>query len=1482
MNIILPHSLVGDWPQDRLIPYAQTFVNGPLLPVSPVLYRLAVIGKSLWLYLCAVLAINAPVLGQSSATNVSQELKAPIDLKITVNQSTPFKGESVLVTLEFTPLVNARSVKVQFTGLGQTTITGQQEFVTGALVANTKRVYTTRARLLANGRAIIKGSVRIATSEGTQVGDTRELYFLVNKGNTFYGQGGFINVQSDSVQHKLQQARLTGDGYKQAYDKAMRELTIGTVSAKKDAGVSPAKPDPVKKSGQGRQAAATFTVSGTVNWTDPNGLTHPVKGAVVEIKDEDVVLDEVLSTTTTNDAGVYTVSVTGTVLDDPDIYIKVYTKSDYCFVVRKGDRGSENNSYSVRSTVIANVTSNTTLSINIPKSPPGTDYDPYDAFSVYSAIVESAKYVETRQGTALPKLAVEFPGDESLGASYYDGVANYLNILAARKYAWDVLHHEYGHYVATQLSFDTPNIGDPQMGAHSSADNLAEYPGRTKLQGFNIAWQEGWPTFFGISLQRERGLFSYGSVGAGDLDYDNQAGLQYNIEIADNRLPKGEDNEASIQQILWDIYDSNQEDDKDILALGDAKVWETIRSAKPHRLFDVWKGFTNGKQVSEIVKYGANFAKHKVASLPTEPANNAAITTLDNPVTFKWDANGGGPSNRNNSFTIEFYDKDFNPIPFNSPPSPNNSITLTASDLKTIFGSRTEIKWLVKSSNTTTPITGPYTSPAFTLKYSKPDIVFVIDDTGSMGEEIGAVKNSIIRILSLPTSTTNTVYQLVTFKDNVTTRTATNDLTTIRNQVSALVASGGGACPEASVEALEATDDLVKDGGIVYLATDASPHPGLTTANAASRFAKRGVRAYVLLSGDCSSAADSRTVADYEAKYGAKVPFSGNQDSDEKSERSETAKEQSAIEAFSFLAQETKGVFAFVPEVNTRRSEDVARYENIAFNIIQGAIGNAISFIEPSKAPGGSTVLLTITGTNTNFNAGSSLVFDETGVTFGTPTILSSSKITVSATIPAGTPLGLKNITVTTPLADGSTEMSKGTGLFEVIAAPTTPTILGITPPTGSVGQALTVTINGINTNFTNESVPNLGSGITIGSVQAKSSTELVAAVTIAPDATIGYRDVRVTTGSEVATENVTGPFLVTEAGCTPIVIPSVVISASSVATLTASGCSGSLVWSTGETTGSITVGPLISSTVISATCTTGACVVTASGTITVMPATGGAFALIAPTYDCATGAFRFNTTGGDGSAITYWAVGITGPTTNPNDDVDAQLAQDIRDGRPNIAPLTLYAQQSGMMVSYTWNALAACSSSTTTPPSTTGCGSPSGTIGQPLVLVAPTYNCSTGVIQFNTSGGNGSPIEFMAIGITGWTTNCIDNLDPGNTDNNTYTIMARQNGVTVSLAWTRPCASLRVARETGSGLNISVLGNPTTADRVEVELRGAEGQAVRLQVIDSNGRSVSDLQIEQAAVSERRTVPLGRTAGIYFIKASTTTEAKTVKVVKQ
>ena len=86
-------------------------------------------------------------------------------------------------------------------------------------------------------------------------------------------------------------------------------------------------------------------------------------------------------------------------------------------------------------------------------------------------------------------------------------------------------------------------------------------------------------------------------------------------------------------------------------------------------------------------------------------------------------------------------------------------------------------------------------------------------------------------------------------------------------------------------------------------------------------------------------------------------------------------------------------------------------------------------------------------------------------------------------------------------------------------------------------------------------------------------------------------------------------------------------------------------------------------------------------------------FALQSPTYNCATGAFTFNTTGGDGSTITYRAPGITGPTTNPNQFVDAGLRQ-----AADAKPISLSATQSGVTVTYVFDLRATCPIGTNPP----------------------------------------------------------------------------------------------------------------------------------------------------------------------------------------
>ncbi len=87
-----------------------------------------------------------------------------------------------------------------------------------------------------------------------------------------------------------------------------------------------------------------------------------------------------------------------------------------------------------------------------------------------------------------------------------------------------------------------------------------------------------------------------------------------------------------------------------------------------------------------------------------------------------------------------------------------------------------------------------------------------------------------------------------------------------------------------------------------------------------------------------------------------------------------------------------------------------------------------------------------------------------------------------------------------------------------------------------------------------------------------------------------------------------------------------------------------------------------------------------------------GQLALTAPAYNCQTGAITFQTTGGDGTPIEFWAIGITNWTTNPNNTVEPGLR-----GDPKM--ITLNARQSGRVVTYNFDLPAFCSGQGTNQP---------------------------------------------------------------------------------------------------------------------------------------------------------------------------------------
>jgi Mg-chelatase subunit ChlD len=117
------------------------------------------------------------------------------------------------------------------------------------------------------------------------------------------------------------------------------------------------------------------------------------------------------------------------------------------------------------------------------------------------------------------------------------------------------------------------------------------------------------------------------------------------------------------------------------------------------------------------------------------------------------------------------------------------------------------------------------------------DLVFLVDATGSMGDEIGRLKatlHSIAREVAALPSRPDTCFGLVAYRDQgdaflVRRHDLSNDVAGFQSVLNALQAAGGGDYPEAMNEALHETVHRISwrgDGAtrLVVLLADAPPH----------------------------------------------------------------------------------------------------------------------------------------------------------------------------------------------------------------------------------------------------------------------------------------------------------------------------------------------------------------------------------------------------------------------------------------------------------------------------------------------------------------------------------------------------------------------------------------------------------------------------------------------------------------------------------
>ncbi|HEX3985959.1 MAG TPA: Ig-like domain-containing protein [Acidobacteriaceae bacterium] len=190
-------------------------------------------------------------------------------------------------------------------------------------------------------------------------------------------------------------------------------------------------------------------------------------------------------------------------------------------------------------------------------------------------------------------------------------------------------------------------------------------------------------------------------------------------------------------------------------------------------------------------------------------------------------------------------------------------------------------------------------------------------------------------------------------------------------------------------------------------------------------------------------------------------------------------------------------------------------------NLFQVMAGPAaIASLSPASGGQGQSVTVHVTGSQTNFTSGVTAASFGGGIQVTGISVVDLTHADVTVSIPAATPLGSWNVTLST-----GGEIATILGGFTVTGG--SAKLTNVNPPTGHQGATnLDVTLTGQFTNFVNgASIANFGADIAVNSTTVTSSTTAVANISISNTAALISHAVTVTTNSEVA--SITGGFTI-------------------------------------------------------------------------------------------------------------------------------------------------------------------------------------------------------------------------------------------------------------------------------------------------------------------------------------------------------------------
>ena len=377
----------------------------------------------------------------------------------------------------------------------------------------------------------------------------------------------------------------------------------------------------------------TTHANGYITWKGTNGKTHPLRNALVKLFDRNaaIVGDECIGTCNTDNDGYYHIAFNNntSIFDGggSDLYIMVHAtgggnsvKSILGGVYTLGSRDD----------FLPDVETGSWNSINMEIT---MDSNAGKAFQIHQGLLCASEFVQTKLGIS-HSVEANFPTSQD--TSYYDDVLEDIYYTASAFENWDTIMHEYGHFIQ-----DIINTNKSPGGSHRFDENLIgkyqeEYNRTlTKDQAIKLAWNEAWATTFAIIAQKENSGAVSNVSGFGDTKYKSD-----NLEYLSGSTYMGEACEGAIAAVLWDLYDSNNEDVDDI-TLTVNEWWNITTSGKPTTFNDFYADFCDEYDDEMISYLGANLAKYKMCASDFKFKYDSALAE---PPSISWSNNSGASS----------------------------------------------------------------------------------------------------------------------------------------------------------------------------------------------------------------------------------------------------------------------------------------------------------------------------------------------------------------------------------------------------------------------------------------------------------------------------------------------------------------------------------------------------------------------------------------------------------------------------------------------------------------------------------------------------------------------------------------------------------------------------------------------------------------------------------------------------------------------